>query len=95
MYHAFSGSLVLLSPSLILLQMDYLAVAIGIINRILEDAMKGVSTSPIGISKTKAEGSDPPDSKEDSLSPVIPQMPPKELRLSIAGYARKRYVMVL
>ena len=75
--------------------MDYLAVAIGLINRILEDAMKGVSTSPIGNSKLNEERGGATDSKEDPLSSIIPQMPPKELRQSIVGYARKRYVMVL
>ena len=66
------------------LQMDYLAVAIGVVNRILDESKKGQDRT--FLDKIEA-GSQP-------LS-VVPQAPPRALREEIARYASKRYDYLL
>ncbi len=78
--------------------MDYVAVAVGMVNRILMDPKQMLSTAPIQEINTKDEddsGEKKHNSQkiESSNDLLIPEPPPKEVRQGIARFSFKRCVI--
>ncbi len=78
--------------------MDYVAVAVGMVNRILMDPKQMLSKAPIQESKTKDEGDSDEKSHdlakmEVSNNSLIPEPPSKEVRHDVAHFSFKRCVI--
>ena len=64
-------------------EMDYLTVAIGVVNRMLDEASTGTKRSSLDDIVSKSEASD---------TSIIPEDPPDSLRTEVHRYSKQRYV---